>query len=71
MSQDQPPCNYDLSQIYEIIERLRQELASDAKLTPEQRGAIEALLQYYLDITKQLQRHIEAWSGTGAGPWRP
>jgi hypothetical protein len=71
MAQDQPPPKYSLGEILEIIERLRAELADDPDLSPDQRAAIEALLEYYTAITKLLEQHIEFTrkpSGTGAGP---
>jgi hypothetical protein len=70
MAQDPPP-QYSLDEVLAIIERLRAQLADDPDLSPEQRAAIEALLEYYAAMTKVLERHIESArrpSGTGAGP---
>jgi hypothetical protein len=60
MSQVPPNSDYSLTQILEIIAKLRRQLEDDPNLSETQRAALQALLSYYLAISEQLEKHVDS-----------
>jgi hypothetical protein len=60
MSEGGAPSNHSLDEILKLIAELREKLQDNPKLNDEQRAALEALLSFYLALTKTFKKQVDS-----------